>query len=378
MAGSDFIRRLPDIAIGDRRVAGGKGASLGELTRAGFPVPDGYVVTAAAFEQMLAALGQDAALGKIERLPASDHAGIGRAAAGIRRRIENAPLPAVLRAAIEDHYLSLRPGNDFPQRQGALAADGRAGGEDAAGWPGPPVAVRSSATAEDGSDASFAGLQDTYLWVRGPEAVAGHVRDCWASLYSTESVSYRRRIGLPEAGLAMAVVVQSMINPRCSGVMFTRSPTTGDRSVIALEASWGLGSAIVGGAVTPDSYVVSKVTGEIVRRLVAAKLRQHRMASAGAGIVEDDVPEDLQRTACLSDEEISALARLGRRIEDHYGVPQDIEWAIAGGGPAGEAVSLLQSRPETVWARRELAPVAVPKPKPFSHVIELLGQNLPS
>jgi pyruvate,water dikinase len=339
MAESDFIRRLPDIAIGDRRLAGGKGASLGELTRAGFPVPDGYVVTTAAFDQMLAASGAQPD-GEIER-----------AAASIRRRIENAPLPAGLRAAIADCYWAL----------------GCA-----------PVAVRSSATAEDGSDASFAGLQDTYLWVHGPEAVAEHVRKCWASLYSIESVSYRQRIARPEAGLAMAVVIQSMINARCAGVMFTRSPTTGDRSVIALEASWGLGSAIVGGIVTPDTYRVSKVTGEIVRRQVAVKDRQHRMALDRQGVVEDDVPVRLRAIACLSDEEIHGLARLGRRIEDHYGAPQDIEWAIAGDCPVGDGVFLLQSRPETAWAHREAAPAAVPKPRPFSHVVESLGKNLPS
>jgi pyruvate,water dikinase len=351
MAGSGFVRRLPDIAIADRQLAGGKGSSLGELTRAGFPVPDGYVVTAPAFEQMLAALGQQASLGEIERLPAGDHAGIERAAASIRRRIENAPLPAGLRTSIADHYRALG---------------------------GAPVAVRSSATAEDGGEASFAGLQDTYLWTRGPEAVAEHVRKCWASLYSLESVSYRRRIGLPEAGLAMAVVVQRMVDARCAGVMFTRSPTTGDRSVIALEASWGLGSAIVGGAVTPDTYRISKVTGEIVRRQVAVKVRLHRMALGGQGIVEDDVPVNLQAAACLSDEEIRALARLGRHIEDHYGAPQDIEWAIAGDRRAGEGLFLLQSRPETVWAHREPTPLAAPKATPFSHVVELLGKNLPS
>ncbi len=350
MAGSDFVRRLPDIGLGDRRLAGGKGSSLGELTRAGFPVPDGYVVTASAFEQVLAALGQQAS-GEIERLSPGDHAAIDRAAASIRRRIENAPLPPGLRAAIADHYWNLG---------------------------GAPVAVRSSATAEDGRDASFAGLQDTYLSVHGPEAVAEYVRKCWASLFSIESVSYRRRMGLPEAGLAMAVVVQHMIDPRCSGVMFTRSPTTGDRSVIALEASWGLGSAIVGGAVTPDTYRVSKVTGEICRRQVAVKARLHRMVPDGQGIVEDDVPAKLRGTACLSDEEIHALARLGRRVEDHYGAPQDIEWAIARDWPAGEGVFLLQSRPETVWAHRKPAPLAAPKPKPFSHVVELLGKNLPS
>ena len=176
------------------------------------------------------------------------------------------------------------------------------------------------------------------MWVRGPDAVADHVRSCWASLYSVESVSYRRRRGIPEEALGMGVVVQRMVDPRCSGVMFTRSPTTGDRSVVAVEASWGLGSAIVSGHVTPDTYVVSKVTGEIVKRAVAGKLRRHQMAAGGAGVLDEEVPAELRNVPCLSDDEIRALARIARRVEDHYGAPQDIEWAIgndAGSGAAG-------------------------------------------
>ena len=378
MASPDVVRRLRDIAIGDRPQAGGKGASLGELTRAGFPVPDGYVVTASAFTQVLGTLGPDARLGGTGPAGIERPAEIEQSAASVRARIETAPLPAGLRAAIADHYRSLSTGTGARPPAGPHDTPAGPHGDPRGTGAGPPVAVRSSATAEDGSDASFAGLQDTYLWVRGPEAVAENVRKCWASLYSIELVSYRRRIGLPEAGLAMAVVVQRMVDARCSGVLFTRSPTTGDRSVIALEASWGLGSAIVGGHVTPDRYLVSKVTGEIVRRQVAVKPRQHVVAPTGHGIVAAEVPEDQQRRPCLSDEELHALARLGRDIEDHYGAAQDIEWAIARDCPAGEGIFLLQSRPETVWAHRESGPVAMPKPKPFSHVLELLSKQLPS
>jgi pyruvate,water dikinase len=133
------------------------------------------------------------------------------------------------------------------------------------------VAVRSSATSEDAKDASFAGLQDTYLWVRGTDEVLRMVRSCWASLYSVESVSYRRQRGMDERGVAMAVVVQTMVDARTAGVMFTRSPTTGDRSVVAIEAAWGLGSAVVGGEVTPDRWVVGKITGEISVRDISTR-----------------------------------------------------------------------------------------------------------
>jgi len=169
-------------------------------------------------------------------------------------------------------------------------------------------------------------------------------------------------------------VVQRMVEPRCAGVMFTCSPVTGDRSVIAVEACWGLGSALVSGDVTPDSFTVSKVTGEIVRREVAVKLRLHRAGPGGGGVAAADVPGPLQEAACLSDAELAALARLGGRVEDHYGAPQDIEWAITDGASPEESVVLLQSRPETVWARRRAEPLAAPKARPVDHVFEQLGR----
>jgi pyruvate,water dikinase len=241
---------------------------------------------------------------------------------------------------------------------------------------GVPVAIRSSATSEDSNEASFAGLQDTYLWVRGVESVIQHVRRCWASLYSVESLTYRRRLNLPEEGLAMGVVIQRMIDSRCSGVMFTRSPNTGDRSVVVLEASWGLGSAIVSGEVTPDKYVISKVTGEIVSRAVSSKLREHRPNPEGAGVMDLEVPVDRQSIACLSDEEIHGLVKIAKQVERHYGSPQDIEFAVARDLPPGENLFLLQSRPETVWATKDKSPVAAPKQKAFDHVVSLLSGGL--
>ncbi|MGE5292117.1 MAG: PEP/pyruvate-binding domain-containing protein [Micromonosporaceae bacterium] len=353
----DLVRSLRTIGIGDRPVAGGKGASLGELTRAGFRVPPGFVVTTHAFERALGALGSLDTRREVAGLSPDDHDAIVRVTAAVRERIASGSLPDGLGAAIEDHYRLL--------------------------WDGPPgpVAVRSSATSEDGSDASFAGLQDTYLWVRGPRAVADHVRKCWASLYSVESVAYRRRLGLSEEALGMGVVVQRMVDPRCSGVMFTRSPTTGDPSVVAVEGSWGLGSAIVSGDVTPDTFVVSKVTGDIIKQTVADKLHKHSMAPGGDGVLVEDVPASLRGEPCLPDDEIHALVRLARRVEEHYGAPQDIEWAITGEpreAPPEQRIFLLQSRPETVWANRDAAPLAVPKRHAFDHVFDLLGKGFSS
>jgi pyruvate, water dikinase len=166
--------------------------------------------------------------------------------------------------------------------------------------------------------------------------------------------------------------VQVMVDPRCAGVLFTRSPLTGDRSVVAIEGSWGLGSALVSGDVTPDRFVVSKVTGEIRTRSVATKLHRHRMHPSGTGVLAEDVPEPLRAACCLTDAEIGALVATARRIEDHYGSPQDIEWALT---PTD--LYVLQSRPETVWARRDAAPVTPARAHAFDHVLDLLGRRTP-
>jgi pyruvate, water dikinase len=353
MAPAGLVCPLAAVGAADRGVAGGKGASLGELHRAGLPVPPGFVVTVPAFRQAMREAGAaassdwaiEAELAPVlasQDGPAGQDA-INRATAAIRTRIVAAPIPAGVAKAVAAAYADL--GADVP------------------------VAVRSSAVGEDAAQASLAGLQDTYLWVRGAAAVLDHVRRCWASLYNAEAVSYRLRQHLPEREVAMAVVVQQMVDPRSAGVMFTCSPTTGDRSVIAIEGSWGLGSVLVGGEVTPDSFVVSKVTGEIVRRTVSDKVRLHRMAAGGSGTTTADVAAELRSRPCLSDEEIRALARLGAGVERHYGAPQDIEWAVA-----GEQVLLLQSRPETVWSSRVAQPLASPKARPMDHVFEQLSR----
>jgi pyruvate,water dikinase len=340
-----FVVPLADAS--DAGTVGGKAASLGELTRAGVAVPAGFAVTTEAFAAVMAAADADGALrAGIGSLPASGLAEIGRTAARFRGVVARTPLPAGVAAAIEAEYADLGGASD--------------------------VAVRSSSTAEDSSEASFAGLQDTYLGVSGAAGVLDHVRRCWASLYNDESVAYRRRLGLPESGVAMAVVVQLMVAPRAAGVMFTRSPVTGDRSVVAIEGTWGLGSALVSGDVTPDSWVTSKVTGEITARRVSSKANTR--------------PE-LRDAPCLTDEEIHALAAVARRVEAHYGTPQDIEWAVldapfaaatAADSPAESRVVLLQSRPETVWAARDARPAGTPRPRAADHVLALFGKPLRS
>jgi pyruvate,water dikinase len=354
MIRTPLVLRFAEVGLRDVPAAGGKGASLGELLRAGIRVPDGFVVTTDAFRAAIAALD----LGpRVAALEPTDAEAVAAACAELRTTVERAPLPAEVAEAVTAGYSRLTAESEQPDL---------------------PVAVRSSATSEDSAEDSFAGLQDTYLWIRGAEPVLEAVRRCWASLYSVESVTYRLRRGIPEDHLAMAVVVQRMVDARSSGVMFTRSPVTGDRSVVCVDTSWGLGSAVVSGDVTPDSFVISKVTGEITKRTVAVKTRWHRPDPAGSGVLEDDVPAELRQRPAVSDAELAELVAVARRIEAHYGTPQDIEWAISESAPEGENVFLLQSRPETVWAGKERSTGAAPAPRAFDHVINLLGGRRPS
>lgn len=341
-----YVSRFADVGLQDRAHVGGKGGSLGELQRAGIAVPPGFIVTTAAFERFLETIEAEWPVrAQIESVSADDLVAIRRCCDAVRSRLEEAALPQELEEQIQFAHVRLCAS---PER---------------------PLAVRSSATTEDAIDASFAGLQDTFLWVQGLSQTLRKVRSCWASLYSVESVSYRRRRSLPEPGVAMAVVVQEMVDARTAGVMFTRSPTTGDRSVITIEGAWGLGSAVVGGEVTPDRWVLGKITGDIAVREISDKPICHAPA-LGGGIETVAVTEAARRAPCLSDEELQTLRGIARKVERHYGCPQDIEWVVD--RTSGE-VLLLQSRPETVWSSKEPAPVASAARNPLSHVMSIFG-----
>jgi pyruvate,water dikinase len=345
-ASTNLIGWFADITLADRPTVGGKGGSLGELTRAGIAVPPGFVVRTAAFEEFIATLEKSAPLrARVAALRADDLAGIGKLSAELMGRVQEQPLPDALRAELAAAHAKL------------------CGGESRT-----PLAVRSSATTEDAADASFAGLQDTFLWVMGSASVEQQVRACWASLYSVPSITYRRRHGLPESHVAMAVVVQKMVDARSAGVMFTRSPVTGDRSVIVIEGAWGLGSAVVSGEVTPDRFVLGKIAGEITTREIRDKHVRHVPLAAG-GTHELPTPGDLREAPCVSDDELQTLREMARRIEKHYGCPQDIEWAIDQQG----SLRILQSRPETVWSAREAAPVSPARENPLHHVMNIFG-----
>lgn len=334
-----------DVGIADRSTVGGKGGSLGELTRAGIAVPQGFVATTAAFELFLEGLearGDVRAL--VEALDPDDLAAATALSASLRERVMGEAMPPEVEAALTAAHAQ-------------LCADGQ------------PVAVRSSATTEDAEDASFAGLQDTFLWVLNAASMALRVRECWGSLYSVESMVYRRKQRLPEDGVAMAVVVQRMVDAKCAGVMFTRSPTTGDKSVITIEGAWGLGSSVVSGEVTPDRWVLGKITGDISVRDISNK-HARQVPASGGGIVEVENEGELANAPCLTDDQLLALREVGRRVERHYGRPQDIEWAL---DKAGD-VLLLQSRPETVWSAKDAAtPIAPRHDNPLHHVMGIFA-----
>ena len=360
MSSTQVIGWFADIGLQDRPHVGGKGGSLGELQRAGIAVPPGFVVKTGAFERFVQALERKAPLRSVvESLKGADLSVAAARCAQVRARVEAEELPADVLEEISAAYGALR----------GIGAGGGGGGIGGGDDLQIPVAVRSSATTEDAADASFAGLQDTYLWVTSLSQTLQRVRSCWASLYSVESVTYRLKRDLPEEGVAMAVVVQKMVDARTAGVMFTRSPLTGDRSVVTIEGSWGLGSAVVGGEVTPDRWVLGKITGDISVRDISEKLIQHVPLPTG-GTEDVAVAEDLKRAPCMSDAELQGLRAIARKVERHYGHPQDIEWAVE---RQTNEILLLQSRPETVWSSKEAAPVARPAADPLSHVMSIFG-----
>jgi pyruvate,water dikinase len=297
-------------------LVGGKGANLGELARiGGVLVPAGFCVTTDAFRRIIAAEPSiDELLGQLSGLDADDLRAVGAVSAEIRRAIAGIAIPGTVASAIT----------------GGLARLG----------PGAACAVRSSATAEDLPTASFAGQQDTYLNVIGPEEVLAHVSRCWASLFSERAVSYRLRNGFDDRRVAMAVVVQRMVFPQAAGVLFTADPVTSNRKVVSIEASFGLGEALVSGLVNPDMYTVR---GDAVQsRAVAAKRTAIRARAAGGGTEQRAIEPGRQGQPALTDAQAVQLAQLGRRIEAHFGQPQDIEWCLA-----GDEFQIVQSRPIT-------------------------------
>jgi pyruvate,water dikinase len=334
-----FVRDLMSIGRDDVAAAGGKGANLGELMRAGLPVPAGFVVTADAY---LLAVDQADVRQQLREVFATADAGdtgaLAAAAEELRGLVAKAEMPAVVRDAVASAYASL--------------GDGLGGG---AGAMGATVAVRSSATAEDTAGYSFAGMHETFTNVRGLDDVLARIRECWASLYGARVVAYRRVQRIEEEP-TIAVVVQRMVASERSGVMFTADPATGDRSRVVIEAALGLGEVVVSGAVEPDTYVVAKDGPAVLAVRVGRQAFRIEGDPAG-GDRRVPLTEAEQSGRVLSDDEVVALARLAMTAEHHYGEPQDMEWAIADG-----RILVVQSRPITTLA--SAATEAAPSPGP--------------
>jgi pyruvate, water dikinase len=311
-------------------VVGGKCASLGSMTIAGLPVPTGFAVTTEAFVESLDATGAQAKLlATLAHLDPTDMVALTKAAAQCRSIVMDSGLARSAEAAIRAGYEILCENSGVDRL---------------------PVAVRSSATAEDQPDASFAGQQDTYLWIRGGDHVVQHVLQCWASMFTDRAIAYRHENGYPHEEVAMSVAVQQMVLPTAAGVAFTLNPTSGDRSVIVIDSAFGLGESVVSGTVTPDNYMVDKVMFEIVKRTVSTKERE--CVLDGDSVVHRELDAMRSTTPSLIDAEIKAIARLARQAEKHFGRPQDIEWAVTHDDDGNHTVHLLQSRPETVWSNK--------------------------
>ena len=308
---------LEDVDADDVGTVGGKAASLGELIGAGLPVPPGFAVTAGTYRTFIEEAGIDAELFDAVDVDPEDSAALREAEATAERLILDTPLPDEVREEILESYRS-------------MGADG----EEAF------VAVRSSATAEDLPDSSFAGQQETFLNVREDDLLR-RVKECWASLFTQRAIYYRQQRGFPHADVDIAVVVQRMVDAEKSGVMFTSHPSTGDPQV-TVEAAWGLGEAVVSGTVSPDNYVYDRERGAVDGVTVADKKVEMVKDPETGETVQLDVGEDRRNERVLSDAEIEDLVALGEQVEAHYGTPQDVEWAIYDG-----EIYMLQSRPIT-------------------------------
>lgn len=314
---------------------GGKNANLGEMTYTGIPVPPGFAITAYAYKKFIEETGIAKKIYEIIDKTVKDKndpAQYEVASKKIRELIESTTMPKDIENAIKHAYEEMNKKLDTKETF---------------------VAVRSSATAEDLADASFAGQQETFLNIRGVKGVLQNTVKCWSSLFTPRAIFYRNEKGFAHEKVFISVGVQKMVNSRAAGVMFTMNPVTGDLSQIVIEGNYGLGEAVVSGSVTPDDFVVDRQSMKIIERRLAKKSVQYIRDLKTGHTVHEEVPAEMQELPCVTDEEVLRLAELAKRIEKHYGKPQDIEWAIDRDIPtAPQNTFIVQSRPETVWSQK--------------------------
>jgi pyruvate,water dikinase len=332
---TDLVIWFENLRKTDIPSVGGKNANLGEMISAGLPVPPGFAITAYSYKEFIEKTGIAHKIYEVIQETVKDKNDPKQyevASKKIRELIESTPMPKNIEEAVKNAY------NELCRRLNIKDVF---------------VAVRSSATAEDLADASFAGQQETFLNTRGTNELLQNTVRCWSSLFTPRAIFYRDEKGFAHEKVFISVGVQKMANSKAAGVMFTLNPVTGDRNQIVIEGNWGLGEAVVSGAVTPDDFVVDKATLKIQERQLAKKTIAYVRDPKTGKTVHVDVPVDKQEQPCVSDEELSILADLARRIEKHYGRPQDIEFAIDGDMKFPENVFIVQSRPETVWSLKK-------------------------
>ncbi len=321
----NYVEFFEDLNKDDVAIAGGKGANLGELTQAGIPVPTGFVITAQTYKKFINETEIfDEIMEILDALDVNNNQELQQAARKIKSIINETEVPDDIKTIIIEAYNALCH---------------RIGKENAF------VAIRSSATAEDLPEASFAGQQDTYLNVKGEEELIKYVRKCWASLFGARAIFYREENNFDHSIVYIAVVVQEMVNAEKAGVMFTVHPSTGDEKIL-IEAAWGLGEAVVSGTVTPDTIWVNKETEEIIDYQISEKSIMYRKNPNTGKTEKIPVPENLRNKQVLDNDEIAGLSKLGKTIQDHYNFPQDTEWAIE-----EDQIFMLQSRPITTLTK---------------------------
>ncbi|KPV61473.1 MAG: putative phosphoenolpyruvate synthase [Candidatus Bathyarchaeota archaeon BA1] len=341
-----LILWFEDLRKEDIPLVGGKVANLGEMIHAGIPIPPGFAVTAQAYEKFIKETGIADKIYTIIKdtvTDVHDPKRFDEASKKIRPLIESTPMPEKIKEAIKRAYKELIKRTEISEVF---------------------VAVRSSATAEDLPDASFAGQQETFLNVKGVNELVEKTQKCWSSLFTPRAIFYRTEKGFKHEQVLISVGVQKMVNAKAAGVTFTINPVTGEPNQIVIEANWGLCESVVSGAITPDDYIVDKNTLKIIEKRVARKTVEYVQDPKTGKTIHLEVPAERQGQPCLTNEEIIRLAELAKRIEKHYGGrPQDIEWAIDRDLPFPESVLIVQSRPETVWSAKMVPPkVEVPKP----------------
>lgn len=344
------IRWLEDLDGSALPEAGGKGANLGEMVRAGLPVPPGFVVTASAYRAVLEANGLCERIAERLQADIAQPEALADTSREIRAWIEAARVSEDIRVEIAEAYAELTRRLPAAQVEDLNL----------------PVAVRSSATAEDLPSASFAGQQETFLHIVGEEAVLAHVQHCWASLWTPQAISYRASMGFEHLDVALAVVVQAMVPAEVAGVMFTANPVTGRRDELLISASYGLGESVVSGSVTPDTFVLAP-DGTLRQRTLGAK--EHRILPNDNGTRTEPVRADERARFCLTQQDLTALAALARRVQAHYNSPQDTEWALGDG-----KLYLLQARPITTLPEQQIAAGSITREQPLNRKVSGVKQ----